>query len=203
EWLTFCREDHQSMCGNNSNGMVPGLKVLDCRTGQLTPADPHSPYVALSYVWGEPTGEHLIRNADTDYMPKTIRDAMKVALRLNFQYLWVDRYCIDQENPDEKRQMIASMGQIYTNAEITIIAVAGTNPEYGLPGVSSTPRRPQYAVKIGHETHVLVMDPLEELNQSKWNSRGWTWQEMLLSRRRLAFSNDQICFQCRDMHCLE
>jgi hypothetical protein len=39
------------------------------------------------------------------------------------------------------------MGEIYAQSIFTIIAVAGDNPDHGLPGVSSTPRKnlPQYS----------------------------------------------------------
>jgi len=33
--------------------------------------------------------------------------------------------------------------------------------------------------------------------------RGWTYQEGLLSHRRLVFITQQVYFQCRAMHCLE
>lgn len=38
---------------------------------------------------------------------------------------------------------------------------------------------------------------------SKWNTRGWTYQEGLLARRRLVFTNDEVYFQCQSMDCLE
>jgi hypothetical protein len=41
------------------------------------------------------------------------------------------------------------MDLIYNNSEVTIIAAAGQNPFYGLPGVSSRHRNPQVRAKIG------------------------------------------------------
>ncbi len=36
-----------------------------------------------------------------------------------------------------------------------------------------------------------------------WSSRAWTYQEGLLSRRRLLFTESQVYFQCMEMHCWE
>jgi hypothetical protein len=43
----------------------------------------------------------------------------------------------------------------------------------------------------------------EQVNHSKWSSRGWTYQEAYLSKRRLLFTLDAVYFQCCAMHCLE
>jgi hypothetical protein len=38
---------------------------------------------------------------------------------------------------------------------------------------------------------------------SKWSSRGWTYQEGLLSKRRLIFTDQQIIWECNSMHSTE
>ena len=50
---------------------------------------------------------------------------------------------------------------------------------------------------------VSTLDPRSDIAKSKWNTRAWTYQEALLSRRRLVFTPRQVYFQCRGMHCVE
>lgn len=42
------------------------------------------------------------------------------------------------------------MGSVYANAELTIIAAAGVDENYGLPGVGATPRKAQLGAEIGN-----------------------------------------------------
>jgi hypothetical protein len=37
----------------------------------------------------------------------------------------------------------------------------------------------------------------------KWSTRGWTYQEAVLSRRRLVFTEGQTYFECNAMNCYE
>jgi NADH:ubiquinone oxidoreductase subunit 4 (subunit M) len=68
-------------------------------------------------------------------LPNTIKDAIAVTQQLGFRYLWIDRYCIDQQNQTHAMQQIEQMGSIYKYSEITIIAACGIDPSYGLPGI--------------------------------------------------------------------
>jgi hypothetical protein len=94
-------------------------------------------YVALIYVWGPPSGD----------WPQTILDAVEVMKRLGEQYLWVDRLCINQSNLQERQFLISKMDAIYEGAEFTIVAAAG-DARTGLPGVTTTPRKPQSWVEL-------------------------------------------------------
>jgi hypothetical protein len=98
--------------------------------------------VALSYVWG------VLNLGDTDPLPKVISDAMIVTMKLGYQYLWVDKYCISQSDHKEMEFQMSCMDTIYKGAEITIIAAAGLDATFGLPGVGDTPRTTQPAVTI-------------------------------------------------------
>ncbi|PMD31459.1 hypothetical protein L207DRAFT_610839 [Hyaloscypha variabilis F] len=96
------------------------------------------------------------------------------------------------------------MDLVYNKAQATIIAAAGNKPTFGLPGVQNLPRAPQMCATISKSEYVFVPpDPAHEIQNSKWNSRGWTHQETVLSRRRLIFCEDQVYFECSSMHCYE
>ena len=128
---------------------------------------------------------------------------MTVTRRIGLLYLWVDRYCIDQDNDKEKARLIRNMDQIYQNAHVTIIASVGTGPEHGLPGVNNTHRSPIEHIVLGRYTLVSPLITREEILSSKWNQRAWVFQETLLSHRRLIFTSTEVCFQCQEMTCFE
>jgi hypothetical protein len=167
-WMNYCRNNHASSCGAHSDEQLRGLKVIDCSTKQILLSESQLPYAALSYTWGEsqPGNEQPNEGVLPSTTPKTVLDALLVALRLGVRYLWVDRYCIDQNDPKEKHRLISNMDRIYAGAELTIIAAAGSDPSYGLPGVSSTPRSfEQLQIEIGHTTYVSL-PPLEQ--SARW-----------------------------------
>jgi hypothetical protein len=83
---------------------------------------------------------------------------------------------------------------------MTIIASAGTGPNHGLLG-ASLPRVQQPSIKDGSYTLVDVGFMTRSISRSKWNTRGWAFQEGLLSKRRLVFADEAVYFQCSEMHC--
>lgn len=48
---------------------------------------------------------------------------------------------------------------------------------------------------LGHHFH--------DITASRWSSRGWTYQEAVLSRRCLVFTDYQTYFECAGMNCHE
>lgn len=229
-WLTECRQHNATgrpyMCLDKPSRQEYWLKesflVIDCLTRRVRHATENEPYICLSYVWGDIQGA----NASEDGLlpgkiPKTIEDAMEVAIKLEIPQLWVDQYCIDQKDGEDKRRMIGSMNVIYGAAELTIIAAAGTNSESGLPGIRGTLRPKPLLVDFEGFRMVVCHDIAQEIKDSRWNSRGWydischysllhkakikyrTYQEALLSPRRIVFTNSQLYLQCRTHHYLE
>jgi hypothetical protein len=129
-----------------------------------------------------------------------VEDAMYVAINLDIPFLWVDRYCIDRANSEEKHDLIRNMDRIYEGAEITIIAATGDDPHHSLQGVRGTPRTPQPTLRVCGKAFVAAQEIAGQIQESTWSERGWTYQEMLLSRRRLVFTNSQMYFQYTMMH---
>lgn len=203
EWIEFCMTKHHEECGLERPRRVPYLKLIDCETRRIVPAEDFS-YICLSYVWGQTLDDNTHLSVLPCGLPTTIEDAITVTLKLGMRYLWVDRYCIDQQNKVEVLHQLKVMDLIYQNAELTIVAAAGEDPWYGLPGVSSRPRDSQLFRKIWGILFVPpVSSPVEFIEDSTWNTRGWTYQEALFSRRRLVFTNQQAYFECNRMGCAE
>jgi hypothetical protein len=55
-------------------------------------------YATLSYVWG-------VTPEDKEDWAKTVLDAVGVTKRLGLEYLWIDRFWIDQSNPTKKKKL--------------------------------------------------------------------------------------------------
>ncbi|KAI8714700.1 HET domain-containing protein [Fusarium sp. LHS14.1] len=209
-WLGYCNHHHSQTCDlfPNYPKKVPGLKVIDCKTGSIIDAPDGCEFAALSYVWGESNARGMKKVACRESLPRdiprTISDAMDAVLRLNLQYLWVDQYCIDQSNAEELQQQVSIMNMIYHLVSVTIVAASGKDASFGLPGVGLTPRDEQPAFNLnGHIWVSSFVDPKTKIKASTWFSRGWTYQEGLVSRRRLIFTEEQVYFECNNIQCWE
>jgi len=114
---------------------------------------------------------------------------------LGYDYLWVDRYCLEKSSEDFHRQL-KQMDKVYAGSIFTIIAAAGYDGAYGLPGVSRQ-RKVNRSLHIGQRkldsTPMFCSDTLEN---TAWSTRGWTYQEGLLPTRRLVFTDTQLYFEC-------
>jgi hypothetical protein len=196
DWVAYCRTHHASSCGSPSQRSISPLRLINCKTREL--ASTGCPYVALSYA----SEVQVVQGRLPSVVPRVVEDAMAVAIALGIPYLWVDRYCIDQSNSEEKEKLINSMDVIYGQAQITVIASVGSGPDYGLSGIS-VPRTIQHIFRVGPHILVSGKTPREDINMSVWHTRGWTYQEMLLSCRRLVYTESQVYFQCLEMPCLE
>ncbi|PMD31442.1 HET-domain-containing protein [Hyaloscypha variabilis F] len=181
-WISGCCNSWPCAGGHRSHILCNGPKssmdfmttrLIDCTKREIILNDQHMPYIALSYVWGKivqgversVTGRPVIPAK----IPQTIADAMVVVRSLGMKYLWVDRYCILEE--DDKMLQIRNMNLIYGNALCTLVALEGVNADAGLPGVSN------------REFQVI--------------QRGWTYQELFLSRRCILFNQSQALFVCK------
>jgi len=137
-------------------------------------------------------------------LPRTVLDAVQAVLRLGLQYLWVDKYCIDQDDAAGLESQIAIMDTVYHLADVTIVVACGKDASFGLPGIGLTRRREQPIINFdGRVLASCLHDPIEIIRRSKWNTRGWTYQEGLFSRRRLFFTDEQVYFECNGMACME
>lgn len=203
-WLSFCKERHTQLCHRRGDNRIRNLRVIDCVTRKLVPLpSEEAEFVTLSYVWGVCTA---LGNGDNSELPvsvpKVMEDAMVVTVKLGFRFLWVDRYCIPQDDDKEKQSQLKNIGRIYSFSALTIVAAAGEGPDHGLSGVSSTSRRPQPSVSWGSDqlVYCTARSVRQEIQSSKWNSGGWTYQEGLLARKRLIFTDREVYFQCQAMH---
>ncbi|KAK4228747.1 heterokaryon incompatibility protein-domain-containing protein [Podospora fimiseda] len=212
EWIKECCSKHENeRCGSFEphEGNIKGMRVIDVETRYVVPFLGGEDYAALSYVWGYVEGKPLVPPGKDgklpEEIPKTIEDAIEVTKGLGVKWLWVDQFCIDQEDMTQKMGQIAVMDRIYSCAWVTIVAaVCGTNSWYGLPGTERTKRVKQPRFKDdGIELVLGGRKGYFTVTGSKWFSRGWTFQEGLFSRRRVIFTDEQVLWECNMMSRME
>ena len=205
EWISCCTANHSRRCNPPVREPVPHLRLIECSTRKVViPSDPNIPFAALSYVWGPPTVLHPQDQSQLGEVEPTVEDAIRVTAALGYEYLWVDRHCITKDNQDVRQEQLRSMDLLYAGAEVTIIAAAGQGASFGLPGVGRRARKQQAHGHVkNHQLVSIPPDPITEIESSTWTTRGWTYQEGVLSRRRLYFTEHEVSYECQGLLCRE
>jgi hypothetical protein len=215
QWIASCveGEDGHSYChthdGAGSAVLSRGFRVIDTSERRLVHPASDVRFVALSYVWGKHRETNLVTTRDSfdefqqkgslkaENMPRTIEDAIQVCRRLGERYLWVDRLSIIQDDPNDKEENIGSMAAIYSRAAFTIVVACGDNMDVQIPGVSLKRRALTNVCTIGTARLVNCFPKMESLLEaSTWETRGWTFQEKILSRRKLFITPVQLVWSC-------
>lgn len=185
--------------------------------------EPGQHFVALSYMWQNMSSKHDIvqlqkanlHSLEAAYglrnvsLPDIITDTIALCRALGERYLWVDRFCIVQDDEVSKLGQIGAMDAVYSSAKLTIMAAL--NKSTTSVGLSGCPRLPGCP---GRPRLPSAMDPWARLQKeerrihpgfdgsddavdiSAWNHRAWTFQERFLSRCRLFITESQAIFQC-------
>ncbi|CAA7267409.1 unnamed protein product [Cyclocybe aegerita] len=193
KWLEVCSK-HGHITPKWSEPDTPfQILLIDVLQRCLVRAGAEKNYVALSYTWGGDQKIKLLRAnleqwkkpggmLEYSEFPKTLGDAIALVRAMGESYLWIDALCIvqDDEGPDRDTQL-KQMNKVYEFARFTLIAAAGSNADAGLPG---------------HSLTVPLPPLLDAIAITQWRTRGWTYQEQLLSPRSLIFTPYQVYYQC-------
>ncbi len=196
--------------------MPLGFRVIDTQNMCITKPDEPVNFVALSYMWASGSdssnslqleknnvrGLELPGGLAAVSLPDIISDAISLCRDLGERYLWIDRFCIIQDDGISKPAQIAAMDKIYRSASLAIIAALNDRTGVGLPGYANRPRshysswfRPPLDPEVeGRGTKANGIKAI--INASVWNKRGWTFQERILSKRRLFITEYQAIFEC-------
>ncbi|MCJ1236230.1 hypothetical protein MMC14_004208 [Varicellaria rhodocarpa] len=219
-WLEICHNSHGEKCKIRRGVEFERMRsksffgVIDVDLMCLRSLQLGERYVALSYTWGDGI---LFRSVVKNFpnlhvkggiqnvlnrLPRVIRDAIYLVQAIGERYLWVDSLCIIQDSQSSWDLNASLMDIVYGGAHLTICAADGENAEAGLKGINGSERiftqhieeyDPGYAPSID-----LMVSHLAEtyIKQSVWNTRAWTFQERMLSKRCLIFVDGRIYFQC-------
>ncbi|KAK0744403.1 heterokaryon incompatibility protein-domain-containing protein, partial [Apiosordaria backusii] len=178
-------------------------------------------YLALSYTWGgadeslknstyqsnihqrlQPYGLRGILNPKV--LPQVYQDALLVAKGLGYRYIWIDAFCIIQDNDTDIEAQITNMGYVYQNADMTIAAGGGAGSEVPLFVKRQVSARPCLvkATVNGQPRYVIVSRPMDDTT-SVLDSRLWVFQEQILSRRTVQFGPHYTTWRCSKMNAIE
>ncbi|KAF5967560.1 hypothetical protein FBULB1_11156 [Fusarium bulbicola] len=176
-----------------------------------------------SYVWGNGLKENAIKQARTTKenigyrmasgievtgLPKSIQDLIEVTRQIGFRYLWLDAFCIVQDDKDDADHQFKSIAAFYKQADILISAASASDCGEGFlqsrmvdQCYGSIFELPFKWKVDGHETQGSLLLSEMDLDGSTDNDpvhmRIWTFQEHLLSSRIISFGSRQIKWTCQ------
>ncbi|KIL90070.1 hypothetical protein FAVG1_06808 [Fusarium avenaceum] len=146
-----------------------------------------------------------------DHLPSCFEDAFRIALKMDIPFVWIDSLCIVQDSQQDWIVEAARMAKYYQNSFFTV-AGFGVTRETGLftasgqqlnPTLVRLPYRDQEGVQKGY-FYVYQVDQSEikeqyeqEIAQSDLLSRGWIFQEWILSRRVICYTRTACFYQCQ------
>jgi hypothetical protein len=225
--IEACSRSHGNTCGEIDDTIIkirPPIYLLDLQLQCLVRSTIDADYVALSYVWGPAEAKFECRTHNLERfmqpgsmqdrhffkVPALIHSAIEFTQNVGKRYLWIDRYCIIQDNGRHKHELIAAMGVIYARACFTIASLTG-DARRGIPGLtslandrSSKPRRQANVFYHTDEYQVLYGVLHKSIpSQNDWTSRGWTFQEQMLSPRMAIFIDGKFVWRCKAFSCQE
>ena len=207
-WIHCCDSTHRADC-NAPAAILSGegfssprmLRLIDLENECVVTRPSSEPYVALSYVWGrvstvearcdninELAQPRSLSSSSGFQIPKTIRDAIRLAKLLGEKYLWVDSLCIVQDDEIHKQTHLNAMASIYVAASFTIVVAGAKDANVGIAGLGDdghTRNVPYQVLRFPSGTFTNTGPGASNLDISCWAWRAWTFQERLFSRRLL------------------
>jgi len=217
-WERYCSQVHGESCQlpthlNKKFSIRPDL-LIDTYEMCLTKSEGTENYVALSYVWGDvPTLKTTIENLHSlqqpralahaiaeSQIPLTIAHTIYLIQKLGMRYLWVDSLCIVQDDNMIRDRQIENMGSIFANGSLTIVAAEGEHANHGISGIRdiSQPRQSTQDIVVLPNGIRVCHIPSVRTRETKWDTRGWTYQEEFFSPRKLIFGRARVTWECRN-----
>jgi len=232
-WLDACTSNHpecRSQTARHTEEIVP-TRLLDVRDSELVRLVQSSSwsgvaktprYAALSHCWGnthEPqlntgTLDSLKRGVLLTNLPRTFKDAITVAKRLEIPYVWIDSLCILQDSTEDWLKESSKMGSIYRNSYLCIAATAGKDNNSGfLDKRDLTHKRPFVYHNLVIQEDVAMSNDNFNMRQITWcdrirtlvewgvergplNQRAWVFQERMLAPRTIHCTSDEFVWEC-------
>lgn len=223
EHVETCLKTHD--CAQEGGGALPLLpdRVIwieaknKSRIQLVEPRSIRARYIALSYCWGPVSPTTYLTNAATFQarksgiefpdLPPLFQDVVKTARALGIEYIWIDRLCIIQGDPEDFDTQAPKMGEIYGRATLSIAAASATTENDSI----YAPREDKW-MSVEHRTGFNGASSIKIRSRRLWSrlgtekkggdygrisTRAWVWQERLLAARTVFFTPGGLKFECR------
>lgn len=209
-WLEDCAENHQCVSPLNQQTPTRLLHLTDSGVRLCLAEELLSPpkYATLSHCWGglrfpmlkKSNIEDSRREIQLDFLPKTFQDAIRIARYLGITYLWVDSWCIVQDDAADWARESSKMTAIYGGSTVNIAASSSPDGTYGcffdrskswadLIGFKTEEKHRWFDCTALNYSYYLATQPLA--------FRGWVLQEHVLPPRTLHFTEREIYWSCK------
>lgn len=147
---------------------------------------------------------------EIDCLPRLFAETCKLAYDLGIKYVWIDSLCIKQDDEQDWEREAPRMAHYYQNAWITVAAANATvggglfdmrRTEFiprvtRLPYVDTNENRKGYFYVQPARADLLRDEFNRHVENSVLRQRGWVYQEWMLSRRIIAFSDSGFFLHC-------
>jgi hypothetical protein len=178
------------------------------------PLNQEKRYCSLSHRWvgvelqlKTTNFNELREKIPMDCLSKASRDAILVTRSLGFKYLWIDSLCIIQDLKEDWIREAAKMADVYENSACTIAAAGEATVSGEDAFIAQNPLIQNYCKVAGLWEDGLHVSPptsgLEGTNKSPLFqhddllSRGWVYQERMLSRKIIFFGDREVQWSCQ------
>ncbi|KAK4450331.1 heterokaryon incompatibility protein-domain-containing protein [Podospora aff. communis PSN243] len=208
--------------GHDDSGVSPRLVITDYRLRRRcppyvalsycwgTPADSATQFKTTKASLPARTAGFA-----TNTMTNVMQDAVATTRALGIRYIWIDAVCIIQDDLADWEIESSTMRDVYENAHVTICTIASPSCHTGFlernPPAITVPfqsaidpsikgsislRTGGLATPTPYIDHDIDLTFQESENDGKWAQRAWTFQESMLSTRKLYFGSFQLAFSC-------
>ncbi|KAF7952680.1 hypothetical protein EAE96_005911 [Botrytis aclada] len=135
-------------------------------------------------------------------LPKTFHDAIELCVQLKIRYIWIDSLCIIQDDKEDWKRESVTMIDVYGSCLLNIAASSSINGSQGCFFDRQDAIRCRISLKIEGKDCAMydcaprAKHPLDDPEVCPLESRGWTFQERLLSPRTVHFTREEVFWEC-------
>lgn len=220
EWLQACDRDHDCFGPkeDKADDVFPFIRLLDLGADhsasvklsahESESSQIHCRYAALSYVWGHGGGHKFgTRRANLreyqqgirdSHFPASIRDAIRITRNLGIQYLWVDAFCIIQDDIEDWGRAVRQMDRLFGSAYCRLAAASSSTAYEDMIVPRASPTHLRLQAPEGPSIYIskFIDNFHRDVDGSPLNRRGWVLQERALCCRTIYFTTTQVYMEC-------
>ncbi|KAK2772264.1 heterokaryon incompatibility protein [Colletotrichum kahawae] len=207
-----CRKSHRLCAVQRSKAMPTRVIAVGDKNRSpklLLTNGLEKPYLALSYCWGpsqttfkltRDTLSKMLNGIEEKKMTKTHQEAIHFTRTLGLEYIWIDALCIIQGDERDWEFESKRMEQVYGNSALTIVAARSSDACLGFikPPSNLGQKGKSCAIPLSPSSkEVLYLDAPRTVKRGPVWTRGWCFQEKILSNRSVIFCETQLSYECR------